>query len=263
MAIDFIIGYDCPPKRALTEEGIQERLKANERAQLIIRIYREAGDERPPSQMGFELTHRTPEGKTTELVVVQNLLDMAQPLTEQAHHCQGCPANRNGQPYGCMGFIQYPISGQAERWLLNQLPTQREALVYLLLKQGIDDFAYDGQSILPLRLNEVYFEERVPPLRRLGEFDINANQVFEMIFGVGDIQPNHAAILLLFFNAIERDLQADGIMTLYPAPPDADERYPFLHQAMPKDDDTTAELKDFFAALYLAWRLGATLKIDA
>ncbi|MCS6836278.1 MAG: hypothetical protein NZ750_09705 [Anaerolineae bacterium] len=263
MAIDFIIGYDCVPKRVLTDAGIQERLKANERAQLIIRLYREAGDDRPPSQMGFELTHRTPQGETTELIVVQNLLDMAQPLTEHAHHCQGCPANRNNHAYGCMGFIQYPISGQAERWLLNQLPTQREALVYLLLKQGIDDFAYDGQTILPLRLNDVYFEERVPALRRLGEFDINANQVFEMIFGVGDVQPNHAAILLLFFNAIERDLQADEIMNLHPAPADADERFPFLHQPMPQDDATTAELKDFFHALYLAWRLGVALKVEA
>lgn len=112
MAIDFIIGYDCAPKRALTDAGIQQRLKANERAQLIIRMYREAGDERPPSQMGFEMTHRTPAGETTELVVVQNLLDMAQPLTEYAHHCQGCRPTATAGPMAAWASSSIPSAGR-------------------------------------------------------------------------------------------------------------------------------------------------------
>lgn len=262
MAIDYIINYLCQPKSALGEQTILEMLKADERAQAIIRIFREAGDQRPPDQMGFEMTHRTPEGEQTQLVVVQDLLNFAQPLQAYATHCRACPANALGKPFGCMGFIQYPISGKSETWLLNQLPTVRDALVYLLLKQGIDEFGYDGQSILPLRLNETYFEDKIPAMRRLGEFDITANQVFEMVFNVGDIQPNHAAVLLLFFNALERDLQAEEIMNITHTPEDAEQRYPFLHQDFPQDDDSISDFKRFLYALYVAWRLKVSVRLD-
>ena len=63
--------------------------------------------------------------------------------------------------------------------------------------------------------NRTYFELPTAPQRRLGELRISADQVLEMIFGVGDrIIPNHAGILLLFINAIERDLEAEEIQDI-------------------------------------------------
>jgi len=265
MAIDYSIQYDCEPRRNFTSDGILDRLKLRDRAAMIIRMYRENGDERPPSEMGYEFTRSTPEGESeTELMVVQDVLDQANQLDTFAHHCRGCPANRLGTPYGCSGFIQYPISGAAEAWLLNQLPLPHEApLVWLLIKQGVEQFVYDGSTIQPLRATGVtYFEDRVPALRGLGEFTLTADQVFEMIFGVGDIAPNHAGMLLLFFNGIERNIEADHIMNLSPAPADADDRYPFLMRIMPDDDRTIAELKDFFHTLYIAWRLNVSVRMD-
>ena len=101
-------------------------------------------------------------------------------------------------------------------------------------------------------------------MRTLGEFIINANQVFEMFFMVGDIIPNHAAILLLFYNAIDRsELEANEIMALTPATEEIIEALPFLHQIMQSDDSSTADIKEFLQALYLAWSLNVNLKIDA
>lgn len=265
MAIDYVIDLNCVPKETFTSDGIMERLKGEERAQTIIALFRENGDDRPPSQMGFEFTRSTPEGdEETRVIVVQDLLDAAEELQPVTHHCVGCPANRAGRPFGCFGFIHYPISSRAEYWLLDQLPVPDEALTWLLLRKGIEEFQYDGSSVRPLReANDVYFEDRQPLVRRLGEFSIDANQLFEMIFAVGPIFPNHAALLLLFLHAINREMEADTIMNITPAVPDVEQHYPLIIQHERGDDDTLYELKEFIRSLYIAWKLNVSLLVDA
>ncbi len=265
MAIDYIIDYSCTPKETLPTAGILERLKGEERAQAIIQLFRRNGDGRPPSEMGFEFTRSTPEGQEeTRVIVVQDLLDEAAELKPLEHHCKGCPANIGKRSFGCMGFIQYPVSQQAETWLLDQLPVPDEPLVWLLLRQGIREFEYDGHSVHLLRnADHTYFEETSVHSRRLGEFTIDANQLFEMIFSVGNIQPNHGALILLFVHAISREMEASEIMNIVPAPGDVETCYPFLFQADEADDQTINEFKQFFLALYTAWKLNFPLILDA
>lgn len=62
MGIDHEIHYDCEPKRALTLAGLAGRLKGRDRAGRVLQLYREQGDHRPPSQIGFEMVRRTPDG---------------------------------------------------------------------------------------------------------------------------------------------------------------------------------------------------------
>ena len=265
MAIDYIIDYPCPPKEKLGPEGIVERLKGQERAEVIIQLFRDNGDDRPPSQMGFEFTRATPDGEDENtVIIVQDLLDEAAELEPLAHHCQGCPANRTGKPFGCVGFIQYPITEAGEQWLLDRLPVPDEPLIWLLLRQGLREFKYDGETVAPLRANaNNYFESATVQSRLLGELSINANQIFEMIFAVGHIIPNHAALLLLFFNAIPRDLEAQDIMNITPASEDARTKHPFTIEFNSSDDRSVADFKQFLYALYLAWTLNVRLLIDA
>ena len=273
MAIDYAIEFDCEPKRQFTRDGILERLKERQRAEEVIEWFRAAGDERPPAEMGFEFTRSTPDDlETRQLIVVQDLLDHAATLNSYRHHCGGCPANCAGASFGCMGFIQYPISATVESWLLDRLPVPDEPLVWLLLRQGIRRFGYDGSTVKALRESDHrldsddrrYFELPVAPQRRLGELEIDGDQAFEMIFGVGNrIIPNHAGVLLLFFGAINRDLEAAEIQDISSPDPAIRERLAFK-----MDDDTHADagVRDmitFFRAMYLAWRLNVTLYVDA
>jgi hypothetical protein len=265
MAIDYIIDYDCEPKRALTTQGIVDRLKGEERALKIIQLFRANGDQRPPSEMGFEFTRSTPEGvEENRVVVVQDLLDAAAELRPYEHHCIGCPANRAGRPFGCIDYIEYPISGAGEAWLLDRMPVPDDTLVWLLLKQGVEEFKYDGASIVPLRsASDAYFEDSEPASRILGEFVLDANQVFEMLFAVGAVNPNHSAILLLFTGAIPRDVEAEDVMHLTPAPADVESRFPFLLRPSPDEDLTVAQLKAFLHALYIGWKLHVAVLVDA
>lgn len=273
MAIDYIIEYDCVPKQTLTASGILERIKEKERAEAVIQWFRAAGDDRSPSEMGFEFSRSTPDEQgEKQVVVVQDLLDHVADLDPLEHHCNGCPANRSGKPFGCMGFIHYPITARAEAWMLDRLPVPDEPLVWLLLKQGIQEFGYDGSSVKVLRDvdanseegTRTYFELPVSPQRRLGEIRVSGDQMLEMVFGVGErIIPNHAGILLLFFHAINRELEADDIRKISTAEAFTREKGIFLMSADPEDDDTVHEFLAFFHAMFLAWKLNVPLFVDA
>ncbi len=267
MALDYIIDHDCVPKQALGSAGILERLKARERASTIIRLYRRNGDQRSPREMGFEMLRTAADGsEETQIVVVQHLLDSAAELDPLAAHCASCPANRTGAPFGCMGRIDYPLSPKAEAFLLDRLPDPPSApLVWLLLKQGVRDFNYNGGTVRHLRAEDRnIFVAEYAPRRDLGELPFDSDQVFEMTFLTGHVQPNHAAILLLFFDALAREeLEAPEITGLGALPPEERAAFDFLIPLRDKaDDDSTADMRAFLHALYLAWRLDVPLLLD-
>lgn len=264
MAIDYIIDLDCEPKRALTTDDILERIKGAERAEAIIKLFRDGGDARPPAEMSFEFTRSTPQGEETREFSVQDLLDRAEALKAFEHHCTHCPANNRRRPFGCIGFIEYPITKHAENWLLDRLPTPDDALILLLLNQGVQDFKYDGATVKPLRqMPGVYFEDQMPEARRLGDSWLDADQLFEMIFAVGNINPNHAALLLLFLHAIRRDIEAGEIMSITREGQRAALKYPFTLDERDHDEPTIRELIVFLRALHTGWKLRVRVLIDA
>lgn len=264
MAIDYVIDYGCVPKMRLETEGIIDRLKSKDRAATIIQLYRRNGDQRPPSEMGFEMERTAADGSSeTQVVIVQHLLDMAAELDPYEPYCQACPANRTGRPFGCMGKVNYPISAAAEAWLLDRLPGPEEPLVWLLLKQGVTEMNYDGSTVRPLRTADTtYFASTETLYRRLGEFAVSSDQLFEMTFLLGDLYPNHAGVLLLFFEAIDRQLEADRIMAIGKMPKEDRQNFRFLIESAKEDDITTDEIKEFIYALYLSWQLNVRLLLD-
>ncbi len=266
MGIDYLIHLDCAPKQALTLEGLMGRLKGRERAQAIIQLYRDEGDHRPPTEMGFEMVRRLPDGtEETEIVVVQNLLDAAQELHLWESHCTNCPANHLGVPFGCTNTINYPISAQAERWLLDQLPDTDHPLVFMLLQSVIREMRYSGHSAAKLREQTgVFFESELTVVRDLGHIRITADQIFEMLFLSGPILPAHGSLLLQFFGGISQDLDADVMMQLAD-PPSTQwiaDHVSFQHSIVPGDDSTTLTFKEFFRAMHVAYKLRVPVLLD-
>lgn len=268
MAIDYALELNCIPRQQFGTLGIVERLKAGERAASVIRLFREAGDSRPPSEMGFEMARSLPDGtEETRVVIVQEMLDVAAELDGHGAHCQGCPANLHAPAFGCSGQVNYPISTTAEAWLLERLPGIDQPLVWLLLREGMQANGYDGEAARGLRGTPTYFEEKRVRGRDLVEFVISADQIFEMLFLVGSIQPAHAAILLLFFDAIPRSaIEAPDIVAMMNGtiPRETIEaRFPFTLAEDAHDDRTIRELTAFLRTLHTAWRLGVQVAVDA
>jgi hypothetical protein len=267
MGIDHVIDLDCMPKRALTTPGLLARLKARTRAEAIIQLHRDHGDQRPPSDMGFEMVRRTPDGQEeVQVVLVRDLLDEAAALESLESHCAGCPANRAKRSFGCFDNINYPISQKAELWLLKQLPGPDDTLVLLLLRRTLSDYLFQSADIARIRQTPgVIFQTGDRFARRIDDVQIATDQVFEMLFLPDVIRPAHAALLLLFFGAIPRDMDADELMRLTQPSEDHVTRRdtPFLLLPDPADDETITEIKAFFDALYVAYRLNVPLSLDA
>jgi hypothetical protein len=134
-----VVNYACVPKHTLGTDGILARLKGRDQAQRVIQVYREAGDDRPFEQMGFEFTRTHADGQEeTQVILISDLLTAAQELHPLEGHCVGCVANALKRPFGCFGRINYPLTDHAERWLLLQLPAPSDApLVWSLLGETL------------------------------------------------------------------------------------------------------------------------------
>lgn len=265
MSIDHVIDYDCIPKKLYTPMGLLARLKAKERAERIIKLYRDNGDNRPPKDMGFEMVRRASDGtEQVEVVVVQSLLDQSAALEKLHQHCLHCPANILGKPFGCYHYVNYPITRQAELWLLKQLPTPDQPLLFLLLQQVMQDLSLNTKllkQIEAMRSNEgVYFETTEVFGKRYDEGMISTNHLFQLLFLPETIQPAYAALLLLLFNAIPRDLDAEQLMKLTPADP----MNPPLLQIVdePEDDGSLYMIKQFLMAVHRAHQLNVSLSLD-
>ena len=263
--IEYCIAQDCAAKDALGVSGILDRLKGKQRAQLLLDTYRQAGDRRPATEIGFELTRNTPTGEAeTQVVVVQDLLDEAQDLENHAPHCQTCPAHVTGPAFGCFGQIPYPFARAAEEWWLAQLPLPEELLVWLLLKQLLREFNYDGETARALREPAgVYFEAASAPHRQLGTLRVDGDQLFEMCFLLGAIQPPHAGVLLLFCGAIDRQQEANTLLQLTGSEPTLDRaRFPFILTERETEQPAIRALIAFFRHLHRAWQLNLPLWLD-
>jgi hypothetical protein len=264
MGVDYMIGHGCVPKEQFTSDGLLLRVKAGERAAIVREFYKLQHEQRRDQDMGFELTRSTAAGEEdTQLIRLDDLTRLYKELEGYEQSCVGCPANGFKKDFGCIGSVNYPISGRAEVWMLQRLPNIDEPIPFLLLQQG-RDLGNTGQRAAGLRSNQpgVFFQSPEVVARQYEEFDVTGEQMFELLFLLGAIQPKRAVLILMFMGAIQRDLPADELMAMTPAPPDAAEKYPFLLKPEDSDDQSIRDLRAFFRTLYLAWQLDRDVLLD-
>lgn len=265
MSIDHVIDYPCTPKDTLTTPGLLARIKAGQRADSIIRLYRERGDNRPPAEMGFEMVRRAADGtEEVQVVIVQDLIDQSVALDSLKRHCAGCPANVSGKGFGCFNYVNYPISSKAEVWLLKRLPTPDEPLIFLLLQQTVQDLTADrvvADQLAGMRQRPgVYFESGEVLGRRYDETTITTNHLFQLLFLPESIQPAYAALLLLLLGVIPRQMDAESLMRLTPADPASP--LPVLIRDEPADDESIHTIKHFLTAVHRAHSLNVSVSLD-
>ncbi|MEO0561511.1 MAG: hypothetical protein AAF125_05335, partial [Chloroflexota bacterium] len=146
-----------------------------------------------------------------------------------------------------------------------QLPLPEQApLIWTLLKENLRELNEHAADVAEVRASGNYFESSLNPRRRLGEIALSGDNLFYLLFMGGHINPSRGTLLMLFLNAIPRNIDATDMLKLAPASDDAGERYPFqLAEDDTVDDSTVRDLKAFLHAMYLAWLLDVDLLIDA
>lgn len=207
MGIDYVVALDCAPKERLGIEGIVNLVKARSRAEMILGMARQNGDQRPPSEITFVVAVNRNGTVEQQQVSVQTLLEQAVALDQHRTACEDCPANRdNANGYGCYNSINYPIEPDTENWLLSRLPDKLDdsSAAGYLFKSALADFAWDGEQAAQMReQGETFFRLRKAPQRRWATGEtVSADQLFHMMFHVGHLGASHSKMLCLFFGLI-------------------------------------------------------------
>ena len=261
MAIDFVLAVPCGPQRRL---GV-ERLVALHRTRILARSalahMKEDGEQRSAKEIEVQLTMRKPEGDSARGVTLQDLLDEAKPLDEVTPDCATCPAGFTRE-LACHRRIRYPIPEHVEQWLMARLPTNLACSAGALLARGIDEFKWDGEPTRRLRAaGTTYFESRAPyGVRWEGEtgvLEISSDQVFQMMFMVGQLSATHCLMLALFTGVIPHDTSLHDLK-------DKTGRDRALAAAeVPSQPDADIEqLAAFLRMLATAARMDATILVD-
>jgi len=259
MAIDYVLGVRCEPQQRL---GV-ERLVALNRTRILARAaLAQLGDGRAPRDVSIELRTHGVGTSTDRGVTLQDLLDESAPLDAVTPACARCPAELPRE-LACHRRIRYPIGEHVEAWLMERLPRSLGCTAGALLVRALGDFAWDGAPAAKLRAaGDTFFASRVPYGMRWqspdGAIELSSDQLFQMMFMVGTIQPTHALMLALFLGVIPHDIE---LRTLA----DRDARTGALAAVeVPREPDADVEqFAAFLRMLALGARLEAPIFIDA
>ena len=217
MGIDFVLDAPCPVKDQLSTAGLIQLIKSRSRAQAILDIARQEGNNKPATELFITQVMQTPTGVAEQQKIsAQALLDQAAPLDGLAHHCEDCAGRLAREPFTCYGSIRYPIQQRTEEWLLSLLPENLDSTAGVLLQKSIADFGYNGGPFVALRSNPAFFASPQAPRRSwkgkglFGRFttalELTSTQLLQMMFGVGELQPAHCKMLCLFLGLVPHEI---------------------------------------------------------
>jgi hypothetical protein len=262
MAIDYLLAVKCEPQEVLGAEKLVELHRTRVLARSALLHMREDGDQREPKEIEIQLTMRNPEGDSARGVTLQDLLNEAAPLDRVSDACKTCPAELPRE-FACHRRIRYPIPERVEEWLMARMPVNLQCAAGALLVRGLAEFNWDGSPTAKLRAaGTTYFESRVAyGVRWQGvdgsTIEMSSDQLFQMMFLVGPLNPAHCLMLALFTGVIPHDTSLHDLK-------DGPGRQRVLAAAHvePHPDAEIEQLAAFLRTLAVAARLDAPILVD-
>lgn len=277
MSIEYMLDLGCKVKRALGVETLGSLLKQHGQADAIVAMLREQGDTRDPSQVTIRAIRMGPKGPEEREVTVDELRAAGAHLAKWEHECTGCPGRVRDAAFGCYGAISYPIEIATEEWLLSLLPDHLDTTAGEFLVKAVNDFGYDGAPVEELRHRPEMFASSETAGIRWGDdddaFSVTTNQLLQMFFFVGAIQPSHATMLSLFVGSIPHDVAPQRfataigdpklLSTLFARPSSAGGGW--RNSPVPGSRETAqiGQFRELLAALRVATILDTAILVDA
>jgi hypothetical protein len=262
MAIDYVLGVGCEPQERLGIERLVELNRTRILARSALAHMRSDGDEREPKEIEIQLTTRQPAGDSARGVTLQDLLDESGPLDVVTPFCEKCPAQL-GRELACHRRIRYPIPEKVEIWLMSRLPTTLASTAGAMLVRALNELGWDGAPTAKLRAaGTTYFESRVAHGVRWEAADgsaieMSSDQLFQMMFMVGPLEPTHCLMLALFCGVIPHDT------SLHELKDEAGRTKALATANVPVEPDADIEqLAAFLRALAVAARLDLPILVD-
>lgn len=220
MGVDYIQNRECPVKRGLGLDTLLARIKARGHAELLARRLRESGED--PATATVTRVVQYPSGPVMEEVSVAQLMEAGRSLKGYEHHCRDCTANFLEWPFGCCGYLNYPLAAAEEQWLLSRLPKRSTCTAGVYLRNVFRQLAIDGAPVAAMRkAGPLYCENREAPRHvwAEGAGEVSADELLHFTFFTGAIGPSHAALLCLFLGLLPHDLDPEIVQAILKDPP--------------------------------------------
>ena len=119
MGADFAMLVSCSVRDALSEDPVMatETLVAEikQRSSLDAVLLHHASGAMPKSILKVVLG---PNGPVETTIPLEDMMASARRLDALAARCDGCVLRAEDKPFGCTGYIQYPITAATEEWLV-------------------------------------------------------------------------------------------------------------------------------------------------
>lgn len=278
MGADLIVDLSCDAKLALGAGdalrgtlAIMGMRKSRSQAMAVAAQLQASGVAMEKARVTIVV--QTPDGREERQVSVAELLAHSAPLQDHASACPSCPANATNQPYGCLGYLPYPIGPSAEAWLIGRLQPPG-SLGHMLVCKMLEDFGYSGEHFAAWREKglisapepmSVVLREGDPPLT------MSTDQIFHALFAVGDrLDPTHCALVLLWLGALAIDGEVAATADRTPLITMRELDTVELRQARsalvvgePSEDPGVATMQLMLGMLWFAWVNDVALLVDA
>jgi hypothetical protein len=203
MAIDYALQFPCEVRKSIPEAKLITLIKYWGTAEFAIGKFKEIY---PHYDMAtiinkctIEMDVAGSDGTARQAsVTIAQILSLIAPLEGVKGHCKGCRANVSGQSFGCIGKVNYPITIEAETWLLSRLPNNEKSPSLSLLFKFFSDLEIDGAPVDLHRTRVQMFERKTPVVRNWGGWfnkkQISSSQIIHMLAFGGNIGAQQALL---------------------------------------------------------------------
>ncbi len=280
MGADYILHHTCDTKLSLgdgdTTAGtavLLAMLKAESRAATVLEMMQKDGQN--PETASITMVVIGPDGPEERQVTRAELMEQAAGLADLAPHCRDCDACVLSKSFGCVGYLNYPITEAVERWIVERIQPA-STLGGSLLLGAIADFHYDGTAMRGWRKRPELLELRKAPSAVVmkgvvSKKTVSTDQVLQTIFRLGDeLGATHCICVLLWLGCVE--INGHVPTTEDPAPfvalVEASSSAERLHLSNfdvgpPDEDAGIRKFQQLLFAMYSAWVLRVPLLMDA
>lgn len=262
MGVDYVQDRSCLVKQELGLNTLVSLLKSRAQAAVLLQKLEEKGED--PEHATIRRVVLYPSGPVEEEVGLAELLQAGGTLRPYESACDGCTANFRRKPFGCCGYLNYPISDPEERWLMGRLPESLHSAGGIYLRSALRDLQIDGAPVAGLR-KDLFFQRAEPVVRQWNEagdaFEANSNQILQFLLYSGGLTPLHAALACLFVGLIPHDIAAHAMQRIVNNPAAMQDYLAIDQDALAILEGT--QLGMFFMGMMSATINSETLLIDA
>lgn len=264
MGVDYVQNRDCRVKRELGLDTLVCLIKSRTQAALLQAHFRERGED--PATANVKRIIQYPSGPVEENVGMAELLEAGAVLAPYEPVCAGCTANFQATPFGCCGYLNYPISAVEENWLMSRLPASADSVAGIYLRNVLRELEIDGGPVAGMRRRHGLYFERPETIVRTwayagGTAEVTSDQMLQLVFYSGGIGPAHAAFVCLFVGLIPHGVPGEVMQSILQSPNTMQDHFTIDQEALTILEET--QLGVFLLGMMSAAINLETLLIDA